>query len=96
MSVIGDALTTWKRRFTIIVFLLLFGILAPLATVMVISTIIILPMFIFGLDLTFWDKSADEIGYLAFAVLGPYYIGANRDEIQKTIHKIFNSSAEGS
>jgi len=92
MSVIGNAITTWKHGFTIIVFLLLFGILAPLATVMVISIVIILPLFIFGLDLTFWDESGNEVLYLAFAILGPYYIGANWHEIQKTINKIFNSS----
>ncbi len=91
MSVIGDAITTWKHGFTITMFLLLFGILAPLATATMISIIIILPMFVFGFDLTFWDEKSNEIVYLSILIFGPYFIGKEWNQIQNIVSKIFKN-----
>jgi drug/metabolite transporter (DMT)-like permease len=62
-----------------------------LATATMISIIIILPMFVFGFDLTFWDEKSNEIVYLSILIFGPYFIGKEWDQIQNIVSKIFKN-----
>ena len=72
---VNEEIKTWKRGIKVTAALLLFGVLCPLMMTMLFSTALIIPMFILGFDLEFWDKNLNDITLLAIILFGPHFIG---------------------
>lgn len=84
----GKAVATWKRGLIAVIALGMFGVLAPVAIVVLLAAFIILPMALLGFDLDFWDHNVHNITFVAIVVLGPYFIGEKWDEIGSFLSKM--------
>lgn len=87
----GKAITKWKRDLIALIALLMLGVLAPVATVVLLAAFIILPMALMGFNLEFWDHNVHNIAFVAIVLLGPYFIGEKWDDICDIISK-FNQA----
>lgn len=78
---IGDAISTWKKGALIVALICMFGIGAPIITLMFFSIAIILPMYILGFSLEFLNESGLMLALTAIGILGPYFIGSKWKDI---------------
>lgn len=76
------AFTTWKYGIFKIIAMVMFGVMAPLALAGLASALIILPMFLLGFSLEFWDNNSSDIASVSVLILGPFFIGNHWDQIQ--------------
>ena len=84
----NKALATWKRGMMALIALLMFGVLAPIAIVVLLASFIVLPMALTGFNLEFWDYNVHNIAFAAIVLLGPYFIGEHWEDICDIIEKI--------